>query len=72
MIRLTSFKGKTFYLNPDLLYRIDETPDTVLTLTDGKNLVVKETASEVVALIIAYRQKIYRQPVTNLVKKVGD
>ncbi|WP_056977812.1 flagellar FlbD family protein [Ligilactobacillus agilis] len=72
MIRLTSFKGKTFYLNPDLLYRIDETPDTVLTLTDGKNLVVKETASEVVALIITYRQKIYRQPVTNLVEKVGD
>ncbi|GET18447.1 flagellar FlbD family protein [Ligilactobacillus agilis] len=72
MIRLTSFKGKTFYLNPDLLYRIDETPDTVLTLTDGKNLIVKETASEVVALIITYRQKIYRQPVTNLVEKVGD
>ncbi|KRM62940.1 hypothetical protein FC14_GL001180 [Ligilactobacillus agilis DSM 20509] len=69
---MTSFKGKTFYLNPDLLYRIDETPDTVLTLTDGKNLVVKETASEVVALIITYRQKIYRQPVTNLVEKVGD
>ena len=72
MIRLTSFKGKTFYLNPDLLYRIDETPDTVLTLTDGENLIVKETASEVVDLIIAYRQKIYRQPATNLVKKVGD
>ena len=72
MIRLTSFKGKTFYLNPDLLYRIDETPDTVLTLTDGKNLIVKETASEVVDLIIAYRQLIYRQPVTNLVEKVGD
>lgn len=72
MIRLTSFKGKTFYLNPDLLYRIDETPDTVLTLTDGKNLIVKETASEVVDLIIAYRQLIYRQPATNLVKKVGD
>ena len=72
MIRLTRFKGKTFYLNPDLLYRIDETPDTVLTLTDGKNLIVKETASEVVDLIIAYRQLIYRQPVTNLVEKVGD
>ncbi|GBG94925.1 hypothetical protein LFYK43_13840 [Ligilactobacillus salitolerans] len=59
MIGLTSLKGKQFYLNPDLIYRIDETPDTVITLTDSKTLVVLETATAVIALIIAYRQKIF-------------
>lgn len=59
MIGLTSLKGKQFYLNPDLIYRIDETPDTVITLTDSKTLVVQETAAAVIALIIAYRQKIF-------------
>lgn len=59
MIKITSFNGKEFYLNPDLLYRIDETPDTVLTLVDGKNLVIKENATEVVELIVNYRRRIY-------------
>lgn len=58
MILLTSFNGKEFYLNPDLIYRIDETPDTVITLTDGKTLVVKEKAVLVKQLIIEYRQQV--------------
>lgn len=58
MILLTSFKGEEFYLNPDLIYRIDETPDTVITLVDGKTLVVKETAFEIKEEIIKYRHKI--------------
>lgn len=58
MILLTSLTGKKFYLNPDLIYRIDETPDTVVTLTDGKTLVVRETADVIVKLIIGYRRQI--------------
>jgi len=59
MILLTSFKGKEFYLNPDLIYRIDEAPDTVITLTDGKTLVVLQAAIEVKELIIEYRHRIF-------------
>lgn len=59
MILLTSFKGKEFYLNPDLIYRIDETPDTVITLVDGKTLVVRDTAFEIREAIIEYRHRIF-------------
>ncbi|KRL37574.1 flagellar FlbD family protein [Liquorilactobacillus uvarum] len=61
MIALVSMNGNSFYLNPDLIYRIEETPDTVVILTDGKTLIVKQSAEEIVDLIIEYRQKIFQK-----------
>ena len=39
MILVTALNGKPFYLNPTLIYQIEEMPDTLITLTDGKTLV---------------------------------
>ncbi|MEG0293540.1 flagellar FlbD family protein [Enterococcus sp.] len=61
MIAVTTLHGKNFYINPDLIYRIEETPDTTITLIDSKTLVVKEAPEVVVHRIISYRQTIYRQ-----------
>ena len=36
MIIVTRLNGPPFALNPDLIERADATPDTVLTLVDGK------------------------------------
>ena len=35
MVTLTRLTGMPFALNPDLIERVDETPDTVITLVDG-------------------------------------
>lgn len=61
MIAVTTLHGKNFYINPDLIYRIEETPDTTITLIDSKTIVVKEVPEVVVHRIISYRQTIYRQ-----------
>lgn len=61
MIAVTTLHGKNFYINPDLIYRIEETPDTTITLIDSKTIVVKEAPEVVVHRIISYRQTIYRQ-----------
>ncbi|KRM96862.1 hypothetical protein FC19_GL000388 [Liquorilactobacillus aquaticus DSM 21051] len=61
MIALVSMNGHQFYLNPDLIYRIEETPDTVVILTDGKTLIVKQSAEEIVDRIIEYRRKVFRE-----------
>ena len=61
MILLTALNSKPFYLNPDLIYRMEETPDTTITLTDGKTLVVQDSAEEVVAAVLEYRRAIYRE-----------
>lgn len=42
MIMLTRLNGATFALNPDLIERAEATPDTVITLVDGKHYLVEE------------------------------
>lgn len=38
---------------------MEETPDTVITLTNGKKFVVSESAEEVTSLVIGYKRKIF-------------
>ena len=51
MIVLTRLNGERFALNPDLIERVEETPDTHITLVDGKNLLVSEPMAEVIDAI---------------------
>jgi flagellar protein FlbD len=47
-----------FALNPDLVERADCTPDTVITLVDGKKYVVAESLPEVITLIRQFRASV--------------
>ena len=47
MITLTRLSGTEFVLNCDLIERVDATPDTVVTLVDGKKYVVAESLDDV-------------------------
>lgn len=58
MITLKTVTGKEFYLNCDLIYRIDLNFDTIITLVNGKTLRVSDTAEEITEKIIQYRRKI--------------
>lgn len=60
MIQLTRLNSKVIYLNPDLIKSIEETPDTVICLTNGDHCLVLEKASEIVEKIIDYRVEILR------------
>lgn len=57
MVNVTGFDGQSFYINCDLIETIKETPDTVVTISTGKKLIVKESADEIVDRIIEYRKK---------------
>ena len=59
MIRLTRLNQLPMVLNSDLIEHIDVTPDTVITLTTGQILRVRETADEVVRRIVGFRRRIY-------------
>ena len=58
MIRLTRLNRAPMVLNSDLIEHIDVTPDTVITLTTGQILRVRETADEVVKRIVEFRQHV--------------
>ena len=60
MIKLSKFKSKDheFVLNAELIETVEETPDTVITLVNGKKVLVEESMDEVVRMVIRYRQQI--------------
>lgn len=58
MIVVTRLNGPQFAVNPDLIQRIETTPDTILTLIDGTKYVVAESLAEVTERIVTYRASV--------------
>jgi flagellar protein FlbD len=63
MIRLTRLNHALMVLNSDLIEHIDVTPDTVITLTTGQILRVRETADEVIGRIVDFRRRVFNPDV---------
>jgi Uncharacterized protein, possibly involved in motility len=59
MIEVTKLNGTKFLINSNLIGIVEETPDTVLTLTDGKKYIVKESRLEIKNLIKTTRQEYF-------------
>jgi flagellar protein FlbD len=58
MIDVTRMNGTVFSINNDLIETIEEMPDTVITLTTGKKIIVKESRQEVKNLVKLYKREI--------------
>ena len=59
MIILTSINGQNFCLNSDLIYKVEEAHDTIVTLVDGKILRVVNDTEDIIKRIIEYKRKIF-------------
>jgi flagellar protein FlbD len=59
MIWLTRLNRVPLVLNSDLIEHIDVTPDTVITLTTGQILRVRESAEDVVRRIVEFRRRVW-------------
>ena len=60
MVKLTKINGQEFFINSDLMEFIESTPDTIISLTTGKKIIIKETAEEVISKIVEYKSKALR------------
>jgi flagellar protein FlbD len=49
------------YLNPHIIESIENTPDTLITLTNGKKIIVLEESERVKDLFIRYQLKLHSQ-----------
>lgn len=58
MIPLTRPDGTVFLVNPDRIEVVEETPDCVVTMADGKKLLVRESAQDVAARFRSYQRSI--------------
>lgn len=61
MIELTRLNDVKFMVNADLVETVEEVPDTVITLTTGKKIFVKENRYEIRELIVRYKQEVFNK-----------
>ena len=59
MIPVTRLNNEGFFLNPDKIEFIEETPDTVVSMESGRKQVVLEPAMVLQERIIAYRRAVF-------------
>ncbi len=58
MIEITKLNGTKTLINPDLIETVESTPDTVITFTTGRKIIVKESRQDVNNLVKSYRKDI--------------
>lgn len=58
MIVVTRLDGREFALNPDLIERIFESPDTTIVMADGANYIVTEPMVAIIEKIARFRARI--------------
>ena len=51
MVEVTKLNGVKTLINPDLVETVESTPDTVISFTTGRKIIVKESRQEVNNLV---------------------
>lgn len=59
MIPLRRLNNQPVVVNCDLIESIEATPDTVVTLTSGNKLIVRESLEEITRRVIDFKRRIY-------------
>jgi len=62
MIQLTQLNGRPIVVNADLIEFVESTPDTIISLTTGKKILVRESDEDVIRLTAAYRRMCHVEP----------
>ena len=61
MIEVAKLNDVRILVNADLIEIVEETPDTVITLTTGRKIIIKESRQEVKNLVKSYRKDIFAE-----------
>ena len=63
MIMVTRLNGSELVINAELIETIEATPDTVVTLTTGKRVIVAESVAQVSRRALAYRRALQHREI---------
>lgn len=59
MIKVTGLNNKEFVLNAEHIEKIEEVPETLITLTNNKKYIVLQSNDEIIRRVIEYKHKIF-------------
>ena len=63
MIKVTKLNGREIVVNADLIEFVETTPDTLISLTTGRKVMVLEELNEVIQRAVSYRSRARIYPV---------
>ena len=66
MIKITRLNNTPLTVNADLIEFVEATPDTIICLTTGQKIIVKESPDEVVAKVMEFKR--LSQPIFSVVR----
>jgi len=58
MIKTIRLNGRELVINAELVQFIEETPDTMITLTSREKIMVKDSIDEIISKVIDYQRLI--------------
>ena len=58
MIFITKLNDQQTYINADYIECIEATPDTTITMTTGRKIIVKESIDDILAQVAEYKKSI--------------
>jgi flagellar protein FlbD len=71
MIRVKRINNKDLVVNAELIEFLEQTPDSVISLTTGKKFAVMDTIDEIVLKVIEYRLRI-NEPLRIMMRHGGS
>jgi len=61
VIRVTLLNNAEMIINAELIETVESSNDTILTLSTGRKIVVKETAGEIAQRVMEYQAAVHRE-----------
>lgn len=58
MIEVTRYDNRKVLINIDLVERVEECPETIVTFINGKQMIIRESKEEICTKAIEMKQKI--------------
>jgi len=62
MIKLTRLNNSLIVVNSELIEYVEALPDTIITLSTGQKIIVREGVDEVIDKVREYRRSIFHKP----------
>ena len=59
MIKVQKINKKDLIINAELIEFVETTPDTIISMTTGKKIIVRDTPEELIKKVIEYRREIF-------------
>jgi flagellar protein FlbD len=70
MIEVTRMNNTKLTINAELIETVEETPDTLITMTSGHKMIVKESRQEIKNRVVLYKAETLK-PVYELLGRDG-